>query len=217
MIIFLLSALAARLMGISSASIWFDESMSILHIQKGIYLYSWDLVLAPFSHGPVWLLRLPSLAFSILGLWIAWKIMRLLNFNHGQMLVSCTALVVLPGLIWLGQDARYYAALSACYMGAIWFAMNRKPLGLFATVGILGNIHPTGIILGVSAIIISLFYMPFKRVLVSALGLLCAIPFFISFVIYIQSNPGVWFESNVITSLGLAALLTPSTHRSVDS
>jgi hypothetical protein len=207
MIPFLLAALAMRLSGISAASIWFDESMSILHIQNGIHLYSWDLLLAPFSHGPVWLMRFPSLAFSILGLWIAWKIMDRMNFSTGQRLVSCALLATLPGLIWLGQDARYYAALSACYMGALWFAMHNKRLGLFATLGLLGNIHPIGILLGASMVIIAMFYMPIKRLVIPALGILCAAPFMAIFVIYIQTNPGVWFESDVILSIGWAGFV----------
>ena len=68
MLCFLAAALAIRLSGINSASIWFDEAISRYRASVSLadyftYMSSytgtnlWELILRPFAAGSVWLLR----------------------------------------------------------------------------------------------------------------------------------------------------------------
>lgn len=90
--------------------------------------------------------------------------MERLEFNRPQVITAAVMMSLLPGLIWQAQDARFYAAMSACYIGAIWYAINRRPIGLVTCAGLLAYIHPVGAAYGITAIIISIVAgMPFKR------------------------------------------------------
>jgi hypothetical protein len=155
MLWFLAAALAVRLVGIDSASIWFDEAISRYRASLSVADYFahmsdyagtnlWELLLRPFAYGPVWLLRIPPLIASIVALWLAWRIMDELEFTHAQRITAAIPLIFLPGLIWQAQDARYYASIGAIYMAGLWFAIGRRSVGLLACMGLLPYLHPTG-------------------------------------------------------------------------
>lgn len=205
MIYFLVASTLIRVIGIGSSSIWGDEAISLYRAQHHIYTNIWDELLIPFSNGSLLLLRLPALLFSILSMYLAWKIMDRLNFNNRQRWISCIGLAALPGLIWTAHDARCYAALSACYLGALLFAMENKPLGLAACVGLLSFIHPTGAGFGLSALLISLLYMPWKRSALAAIGAVVWIPAILPVMFASVNGADFWLEKvDLLSSIGLA-------------
>ena len=153
---FLAGAAIVRLLGINSASIWFDEAISRFRASVSLMDYMryfsdytgtnlWEVMLRPFAVGPVWMLRIPSLVAAVLALWLAARIMDRLEFTRGQWITAAIPLALLPGLIWQAQDARYYAAVGAIYMAGIWFALQGRGLGLLACMGLLPYLHPIGL------------------------------------------------------------------------
>jgi hypothetical protein len=218
MLPFLLVSLLVRLMGFNTPAIWYDESVtkyraSLPWMQymrdnadyTGINL--WEILLRPFAHGPVWLLRLPALACAMLSLWIAWKVMQRLGFTRPQMITAAIGMALLPGLIWQAQDARFYAAMSACYLAAIWYALNNRPLGLLACAGLLAYIHPVGAAYGATVLIIALITgMPFKRLLLAATGAALAwLPYYTKFVLF--NNQGEFWLHDIMPSYAIIQTL----------
>ena len=163
---FLAAALIVRLIGINSASIWFDEAISRYRASVPLADYFayfsaytgtnlWELILRPFAFGPVWLLRIPPLLTAILGLWLAWRVMDQLAFQPAQRITAAIPLILLPGLIWQAQDSRYYAAIGAVYLAALWFALERRWLGLLACMGLLQYLHPIGPTYSLGALVVA--------------------------------------------------------------
>ena len=91
----------------------------------------------------------------MVGLWLAWRVMDQLAFTKGQRITALLPLVLLPGLIWQAQDARYYAALGAVYMAALWFGIAGRPLGLLACLGLLPYLHPIGPVYALGALVVA--------------------------------------------------------------
>jgi hypothetical protein len=194
MLTYLLLSLSTRLLGFATPSLWYDEAVSkyraslpwlqYLHdTSEYVGVNLWEIVLRPFAYGPVWLLRIPALACAMLAIYLTWRLMDRLQFTKIQRYTTAAFLAVLPGLIWIAQDARYYAALAACYMGALWFAMKRSQLGLIACVGLAAYVHPVGAAYGVAALLIAwIAGMSFKRVFVAGvLSAMAWIPRYVAF------------------------------------
>lgn len=205
MLTYLLTALLTRLLGFNTASLWYDEAVSQYRssLPWALYLRDqsdyngvnlWDVVLRPFAHGPTWMLRLPALACSMLAVWLAWKIMDRLQFTRSQRITAAVGIVLLPGLLWQAQDARYYAAVAALYLGAIWYALACRPLGLAACAGLLVYIHPTGAAYGLAALLIGwIGWMPFRRVaLASLISIAAWIPRLFTLVFSPSSTGDFW-------------------------
>jgi hypothetical protein len=164
--LFLSAALAVRLTGLNAAAIWFDEAISKYRASLPLATYFgdlsdfigpnlWELILRPFAVGPVWLLRLPALIASIVALWFAWRIMDRLAFTNAQRITAAVPMILLPGLIWQAQDARYYAGLSLIYMAALWFGITRSQIGLLACMALLPYLHPVGLTYAAGALAVA--------------------------------------------------------------
>ena len=154
----------------------------------------WEFILMPFSHGPAWMLRIPALIASIGALWIAWLIMDELKFTGTQRITAAIPMILLPGLVWQSQDARYYAGISLLFIAAIWFAIKSKPLGLLACMGLLPYIHPTAPAYAIAALLIAwMNRMRFWTVVkVGALALVAWMPRLIQAITISNSNGGFW-------------------------
>lgn len=181
---FLIVSLIIRLLGFFTPALWYDEAVSKYRATLPFAQYltdtadynganAWEVLLRPFAAGPVWLLRLPALLCALLALWLCWKLMEAWGFAQHQQRTAAVGLALLPGLLWLAQDARYYSALGALYLGALWFGTQRRPLGLLACAGLLPYIHPVGGAYAAAALLIALRWLPFRRV--TALGGLAAL------------------------------------------
>jgi hypothetical protein len=155
MLIFIGVSFLIRLLGFTTPALWYDEAVSKYRSALPLDQYLadnsdfigpnlWDIILRQFSHGPVWMLRMPALLCAMLALFIAWQIMDHLQFANPQRTTACVGLALLPGLLWMAQDARYYAAVAILFMAAIWYAITRHHIGLIACCGLLAYIHPVG-------------------------------------------------------------------------
>jgi len=156
-----------RLIGLNSASIWYDEGFSILaaRLPLGTMLNLlkidftpplWEMVIHPVAGGPLWLVRLVVFAFSLGAAWLAWEIA-----GHKQPLLF-TALALVPGLLWHAQDARSYALLSFLYLLAGYMAIKGRWLGLAASCGLILWTHATGAGFVAGALALGLYSHPKK-------------------------------------------------------
>ncbi len=155
-ILFLLSALFLRLIGFTSSAIWYDEVHSLFRATHPLtYFNLWEISLRPFAHGPLWLLRLPALICAMASLWLAWLIMDELKFENSQRVIACIFLAAFPGLIWMSQDARYYAMITLAGTATIYLALRHHwTFGL--VFGLLYFIHPTAPAYGLAAFLVAL-------------------------------------------------------------
>jgi hypothetical protein len=194
-------AFMLRLLGLYSSPLWYDELLSLHRVGLPFWehmaqnLNLWELGLRFFA-APA-LLRWPALICSLLTIWVAWQIMTLLQFNRIQCTMGMITLAVLPGLIWMSQDARYYSGVALIYMASIYFALERRWLGLFAVSGLAIYIHPTAPAYIVPAWLLILRSAP-RRVLASSLLL---IPIWTLRVIPAGgiSNPDFWLKPPTFT------------------
>ena len=152
------TGIALRLNGIFMTGIWYDESLPFAAarlpfwpmLEATKYTYApplWDLI--------VWCsvrilgqneaaLRLPSLIASVFTLWLVNKISGEFLLNDLQKAALMVFICILPYQIWTAQDGRIYAILSALYLGAAWFALRGRWLGLTACSGLILYSHYAG-------------------------------------------------------------------------
>lgn len=164
--LFLLGVIT-RLIGFSTASIWYDEAISLwrsklpmnMLLKDGSELQGfnlWEFVLRGFNAN-IYTLRLPGLLMSIATLYIAWRIMRKLEFKPAQVTVAMIGLACLPGLLWCAQDARYYAPLGFFFTLAVWAGLERNNAWLLpGSAVVLILLHPTGAAWAIAAYLVAL-------------------------------------------------------------
>lgn len=152
------AGLVLRLAGIAAAPFWYDESYSIyltrLDLLTMVRVASldynpplWELVLWPFVKilGESELaVRLPVIILALLSVWVAWKITKALGFKQSELLYSFGLISLLGYMFWVAQDARTYSLLIALYLGAFYFAITKKWLGLIACNGLILYCHAVG-------------------------------------------------------------------------
>lgn len=180
LLILLSAAFLVRIIGFSTPALWYDEAVSRYRANLPFSQYLadnsdyigpnlWDIILRPFAHGPIWMLRIPSLLCALAAVYVSWLIMARLGFNRWQKTIASIFMVALPGLIWQSQDARFYAALGMLFVLAIWFAISAKWIGLAACAGLMAFIHPVGAAYGIAALIIAwISGMDIRRLIWSA-------------------------------------------------
>lgn len=205
MLWFLAAALAVRLIGINSASMWFDEAVSKYRAMMPLAMYAtdysdyvgpnlWEIILRPFAWGPPWLFRIPSLIAALIAVWTGWMVMERLAFSRAQRVTALVPMLLLPGMIWQAQDARYYGALAAIYIAAVYFAVSLRPLGLLGLAGILPYVHPVGAFYGAAALIVAwLAGMRLGRLVrIGLLVLLAWIPASTALIRPLGARPPFW-------------------------
>lgn len=173
MIYFLVASLALRLIGFCTSSIWLDEALTLWvarqpFAQSPINLWMW---IERLFTANVTTLRLPALLCGMAALYVAWRIMDRLAFTQPQRIIACVALAALPGMIWTAQDARYYALMQLLTLACLYFAIEERPLGLAACIGLLAFTHPTGPVYAAVAILPVLLSRN-RKILYAGLGLL---------------------------------------------
>jgi hypothetical protein len=146
-----------RTVTICSAAIWYDEAISLYRTtipfiqlftngtdQSGSLIL--DLLLRitiSFNHHSIFLLRLPSLIGGLISLWLVWVLMKWLHFTIEQKIAVSLLVAFLPGMLWLGQDARPYSIEACILLAALVFAIDRRWLGLTACCGLAIYAHTT--------------------------------------------------------------------------
>jgi hypothetical protein len=106
------------------------------------------------------LLRLPALLAGLLSLWLVWLLMQRLQFTLTQQLITAALAACLPGLLWMGQDARAYGLLGCLFLAALWFALQGRWVGLFACCGLMTYCHSTGPVYALAALAVAIYTHP---------------------------------------------------------
>jgi hypothetical protein len=175
-----------RVVGTGSAALWYDESVIIyrstlpfMQLFSNQSDLSGDLLvdllerpLMAISHS-LWLLRLPSMLAGLVSLWLVWKLMKILAFTLPQQIATSAFMAFLPGLIWIGQDARSYGLVGLLILAALWFTLENNWLGTLACCGLLPYCHSTAVLYGVTILIINLYLRPryLKRTILLGLAM----------------------------------------------
>lgn len=167
---------ALRAIGLAASPLWYDETVSLymarLPLADMVRAQSldfspplWELIAwvsVRLFGANEWGMRLPSLAASLLSLWLANKIAYSLTLNFGpsQRFAGMSLVALLPYQFYAAQDGRIYAVMSALYLGAVLFALRRRPLGLAACCGLLLWSHSTGAFYAATALSVALARWP---------------------------------------------------------
>jgi len=194
----LLFALILRLLGLWASPLWYDEILSLQragmpiasHLQVHVNL--WEIMLRAFAN-PI-AIRIPALACSMLALVLAGRVMHLLGLSRWQRTVGMITIAAMPGLLWMAQDARYYAGISLVYMASLYYSLTGNWLGLIAVSGISFFIHPTAPAYMVPAWVLSIWSIrwdPGVRYAFGAFGL-----FVVLRVIGIADRSTFWLEES---------------------
>jgi len=154
--------------GLAAGPLWYDEA------------FSWEMARLPFAQmiqatwldfSPAlqyvlikpfvyfnnpWMIRIPSLLASIMGLAVIWEMMDDWEVTDNQRL-WISALTLLPGFYWMAQDARVYAMMGLLYMIAFWLLMGGQYKWAAVIMGLMIWGHLVGFVLVVSLVIIDLF------------------------------------------------------------
>ena len=163
----LLAGALLRLWGINAAAIWYDEAFTVnmarlpigeMFAQQWLE-YSpplWNLIMRPFVHGPLWLLRTPAMLFSLASLYVVYLLMQKLEFTAWQQNLTAAMVAFLPGLLWTAQDARVYALLSLLYLLGWLYALENKPFHLAVVAALMLYAHNTAPFLLVTLYVLAL-------------------------------------------------------------
>jgi hypothetical protein len=164
-VIFILAAIL-RLVGVWSAQLWYDENFTLILSRLSLaqmlaatagdthpllyYLLVWPIgQLLKSPDAPVWLLRLPSLLFSLASVWLFWSIINhlcfhgngglrpdALNINRRVAVAALVLMVVMPIQIYYAQEARMYALLEMLVLAGFLAVIQRRWLW-FGVCGVL--------------------------------------------------------------------------------
>ncbi len=204
----LLLALALRFAGLGSSAIWYDESyqaaVSALPFVEMIRVAAMDSwpplwfiitkIFASLLGSELWALRLPSALFSLGALALTWRVGKELGLSEPILVGGVGALAVLPYQLWMAQDARGYAFLSALYLAAILFGLQRRWLGLAACVGLSLYTHFV-MLLYLPALVIALLIAledarsRFASLVAIGAGAMAFVPYLPTFIVQTDYQP----------------------------
>lgn len=165
----LVVAAALRVLFIWQAPLWYDENWTLLvvrlpwdqfwqAIMSDVHPPLYYLILRPLASLPApWLLRLPSVFFSVLALVCFARILMHLRVPQPVGIAALVLMAVLPMQIWYAQEARMYSLLEFLFLAGVlalferrwfWLVMTSAAMlytqnyGLFyvATLGLLGGL-----------------------------------------------------------------------------
>ena len=141
--------------GLAAASIWYDEAYSHALTRLGLFELIrvqstdftpplWEMVLYPFAQlsDHAFILRLPAFISGVVSLYLVWLIMDKLDFTGTQRVFTSALVALLPGMVWLAQDARTYSLLAMLILAGFYYALEKKYLGLSAVSGLALYCHP---------------------------------------------------------------------------
>jgi len=194
-----IAGVAFRLAGLGASALWYDEAFSLYMTRLPLLQMVrtsftdfnpplWEIVLWPIVRllGETELaLRLPALAASLVGLWLTYKLACHFDPLDIRWRAGGLALAaLLPYQFWLAQDGRVYALMSALYLGAAWFALQRHWAGFVACTGLLMFSHTS-----------ALFY---------------ALPLLAVAALSMKRNQWPWLAGSVTVIAAVLALWLPS-------
>jgi len=152
-------SLIIRLVAIGRESLWYDEVFTAM-LARG----SFDRLIAATAsdvHPPLWYalewaivrligpsesaLRLPSAIFSSAAIYEMARLIDRLAGRKAAILAGAGA-ILMPGMIYYGQEARVYALMAWLTMRGLWKIEAGKPWELFPLAGLLLYTHNLGIV-----------------------------------------------------------------------
>lgn len=164
--IIILFSITLRAVGIGASSIWYDEAYSLALSQLPIMEIArlqaldfnppfWEFLLSPIT--PLFGLigaRIFALLLFAACMLVLRQMLLELEVSDGMRGMILISAGIMPGLIWMAQDARPYALLSLLFLSATLFMMKRRWLGAAACMGLMVFTHAAApfLILGVLAI-----------------------------------------------------------------
>jgi uncharacterized membrane protein len=171
---------------------WYDENFTLLLVRLPLdrmlaatagdvhpplfYLLLWPLGQIPGL--PVWVLRIPSAMFSVLSVWLLYKIVSKTLAPKLQ-LVVLIIFALIPQQIYYAQEARMYALLTALLLGT-WLAVLGQRWGwLFVLSLAMVYTHNYGLFYVASIWLAGMFYQRsnWKQLtLATALAGICWLP-----------------------------------------
>jgi hypothetical protein len=128
-----------RLFQVARAPLWYDETFSawlaglpLLDMIKAtagdVHPPLYQLILWPIAHlegGAFWL-RLPSVIFSTISLYLIWLICKRINLSDTTALVAVGIAAITPMDIHFAQEARQYALLQMLVLSSTLAALKRR-------------------------------------------------------------------------------------------
>lgn len=145
-------AAALRVYGVWIPQFWYDENFTLivsrLPIERMIaatagdvhpplyYLITWVISqIAPAA--PPWVLRLPSVLFSLVSIILLYLVMRELRIPEKVQIGALLMMVLLPMQVWYAQEARMYALLEMLVLFALLFVLRGHWIGAGISAALL--------------------------------------------------------------------------------
>lgn len=138
-----------RLPGVFIGYYWYDEAFTALaamlpadrwyqYLAGDVHPPLWYLITWPFARlagvDSEWALRLPAYMFSLVALWLLWRIVQRMAWPGGQ--YAIVAMAVLPFWLFYAAEGRMYALLVSCALLAFYGLVADDDLAWF--VGLCG-------------------------------------------------------------------------------
>lgn len=153
---------------------WYDENFTLLATRLPMwrmlaatagdvhpplyYLVMWPIAqLVDILHAPIWILRLPSVLFSVLSLVVFALILQRLDLNPRVKVAAMVLMTVMPFQLYYAQEARMYTLLEFLTLFAFLAMLQRRWAVFGLALGLLLYTQNYGIfnaaVLGVIALI----------------------------------------------------------------
>lgn len=151
-------ATGLRLFQVGAAPLWYDETFSawlarlpLLDMLKAtagdVHPPLYQLIIWPIGQlggGPFWL-RLPSVIFSVAGLYLLWLICKQLKLSDTTSLIAVGLAAITPLDIHFSQEARQYALLQMLALSGVLAVLRRRWLWIGITGAALLYTHNYGL------------------------------------------------------------------------
>jgi hypothetical protein len=145
LVIFIVGA-ALRIALFWQAPLWYDENFSLILARLPLadmlaanaadvhpplwYVIIWT-VQHVFQTAPAWIIRVPSVLFSIATLGLFWRVVNLMTDKDQVQVLALTLMAVAPVQIYYAQEARMYALMEFLIVAA-WLSILEKKWGYLA-------------------------------------------------------------------------------------
>jgi uncharacterized membrane protein len=148
------------LIPIIGSPLWYDENFTLLMIRHPLdqmllaasgdvhpplyYLLLWPL--GQIHGAPAWIIRIPSLLFSIAALFVWWAILEKLIHNTKVQRAAWVLFAISSVGLYYAGEGRMYALLTLLLLAAMWAMLERRWLLLGVFAALLLWTHNYGII-----------------------------------------------------------------------
>jgi uncharacterized membrane protein len=146
-------AAVLRLAMVWQPQLWYDENFTLILSRLPLdrmlaavagdthpplyYLLIWPLgQLLKSPNAPVWVLRLPSVIFSLAALWVFWCILKNFELKPRVRAVALILMAIMPIQLYYAQEARMYALLEFLVLAG-FLAMLKRRWVWFGITGVL--------------------------------------------------------------------------------